>query len=86
MDIYLEEPGTDVNDALPRFVALSTQLDTGFVPAIGGMRELTLTRFFGKDLISVPIMLDLSVDTVVHIGIFDTVDPLVLEVVVYDVQ
>jgi hypothetical protein len=86
VDIYIEEPGTDVNVALPRFIGLATQLDTGFVPAIGGIRELTLTEFFGKDPISVPIMLDLSVDTVVHIGIFDTVDPLVLEVVVYDVQ
>jgi hypothetical protein len=86
VDIYLEDPGTDVNDALPRFIGLSTQLDTGFVLAIDGMRELTLTGFFGKEPIAVPITLDLSAGTVVHIGIFDTVDPLVLEVVVYDVQ
>jgi hypothetical protein len=85
VDVYLEDPGTDINDALPRFLGLSTQLDTGFVPAIGGIRELTLTSFFSKDPISVPINLDLNVDTVVSIGIFDTVDPLVLEVVVYDV-
>jgi hypothetical protein len=86
VDVYLEDPGTDINEALPRFIGLSTQLDTGFVPAIDGMRELTLTGFFGKDPIAVPIMLDLSAGSVVHIGIFDTVDPLVLEVVVYDVQ
>ena len=60
--------------------------DTGFSPAIDGMRELTVTGFFGKEPIAVPITLDLSAGTVVHIGIFDTVDPLVLEVVVYDVQ
>jgi hypothetical protein len=85
VDIYLEDPGTDINDALPRFLGLNTQLDTGFVPAIGGLRELTLTTFFSKEPISVPIILDLSVYTVVSIGIFDTVDPLVLEAVVYDV-
>ncbi len=85
VDIYLEDPGTDINDVLPRFLTLATQLDTGFVPAIDGIRELTLTSFFSKDPIAVPIILDLSVDSVVSIGIFDTVDPLVLEVVVYDV-
>ena len=61
-------------------------LTTPFVPAIGGVREMTLTGFFSKDPISVPILLDLNVDSVVSIGIFDTVDPLVVEVVVYDVQ
>jgi hypothetical protein len=85
VDVYLEEPGTDINDALPRFFTLSTQLDTGFVPAIDGLRELTVTNLFSKDAIAEPILLDLSAGQVVSIGIFDTVDPLVLEVIVYDV-
>lgn len=86
VDIYLEEPGTDISEVLPRFIGLTTQLDTGFVPAIDGSRELTVTTFFGDEVIATPILLDLSADEVVSIGIFDTVDPLVLEVIVYDVQ
>jgi len=86
VDIYIDEPGTDINDVPPRFTALSTQQDTGFVPAIDGIRQLTVTNFFSKDPISAPIMLDLSVGDVVSIGIFDTVDPLVVEAFVYDDQ
>jgi len=86
VDVYIEEPGTDINDAQPRFFALSTQLDTGFVPAIDGIRELTITDVFSKDAISVPITLDLSAGDVISIGIFDTVDPLVIEAFVYDAQ
>ncbi len=86
VDIYLEDPGTDISEILPRFIGLSTQLDTGFVPAIDGLRELTVTTFFGDEVIATPLLLDLSANEVVSIGIFDTVDPLVLEVIVYDVQ
>jgi len=86
VDIYIDDPGIDINDTLPRFLGLPTQLDTGFSPVIDGMRELTLTEFFAKEPIAVPLMLDLNAGSVYSIGIFDTVDPLVLEVVVYDVQ
>lgn len=86
VDIYLEDPGTDISEVLPRFIGLPTQLDTGFVPVIDGLRELTLTTFFGDEAIATPILLDLSANEVISIGIFDTVDPLILEVIVYDVQ
>ena len=71
---------------LPRFLGLTTQMDTGFVPAMDGMRELTVTNVFTKDVISAPLLLDLSAEEVVSIGIFDTVDPAVVEAIVYDIQ
>ena len=86
VDVYIEEPGTDINDVLPRFLGLTTQMDTGFVPAMDGMRELTVTNVFTKDVISAPLLLDLSAEEVVSIGIFDTVDPAVVEAIVYDIQ
>jgi hypothetical protein len=84
VDVYIEEPGTDITDIPPRFFGLSTQMDTGFVPAIDGMRELTVTNALTKDIIAAPLLLDLSTGEVVSIGLFDTVDPLVLEALVYD--
>jgi len=86
VDVYITDPGTDINDVLPRFVGLPTQLDTTFVPVIDGMRELTVTEFLMKDPIATPITIDLSNGDVVSIGIFDTVDPLLLDAFVYDVQ
>ncbi len=85
INVYLLEPGTEITaETVPRFVALPSQLDTGYFGASEGMFELTITDFGDIVPIAPSVMLDLSIGNVVDIAILDTVDPEMFEVDVFD--
>ena len=87
LDIYLEEPGTPIDDVIfPRFRGLPSGLDTGFSDAARGMQELTVTLFGEKTPIATPLTLDLANGDIFDIVIVDTVDPTMVEAVVFDSQ
>ncbi len=87
LDIYMLEPGTSPDDAiLPLFGGLPTLLNTGFGPAPEGMREITATLQGEKTPVSSPVLVDLAAGNSADIIIVDTVDPAVVELVVFDLQ
>ena len=87
LDIYMVEPGTPVDDViLPRFRGLPSLLDTGFADSPQGMQEITVTLFDDKTPIATPVILDLANGDIFDIVIVDTVDPAIVEVVVFDSQ
>ena len=85
LDVYILEPGTPIDeDVLALIRALPSAVDTGFVELPGGMRELTVTLFGEKTPISAPVILDLANGDVFDVAIVDTVDPNMVEIVVFD--
>jgi hypothetical protein len=87
LDIYIEEPGTSLEDViLPEFRGLPSLLSTGFVNAPPGVQEITVTLFADKTPITTPVILDLANLDVVDIAIVDTVDPALVEVLIFDRQ
>ena len=87
VNAYLLEAGTPIDDViLPTFGALPSRFDTGFFAADEGLQELTLTLFGDTTPITTPLILDLANGNTVDIVIVDTVDPTVLELVLFDSQ
>ena len=85
--VYLFEAGTPIDEVLlPTFTAMLSLFDTGFIGTSAGMQELTITAFGDPTPIATPVVLDLANGDVVDIVIVDTVDPEMLEIVVFDGQ
>ena len=87
VNVYLLEPGTPIEDTtLPAFAGFPARFDTGFFGAQEGLQEITLTLVGEITPIATPLILDLANGDIVDIVIVDTVDPTMLEVVVFDSQ
>lgn len=87
LDIYMVEPGTPIDDVIfPLFRGLPSLLDTGFTNSAQGMLELTVTLFGEKTPIATPLLLDLANGDVFDIVIVDSVDPAIVETLVFDAQ
>lgn len=87
LDVYVLDPGKPIDEAIvPRFPALPPLISTGFQGAVAGTRELTVTLRGEKTAIAAPVVLDLANGDRVDMVIVDTVDPAVVELVVFDFQ
>ena len=87
LDIYMLEPGTPIDDVIvPQIRGIPPLRDTGFSDSAVGMLEFTITLFTEKTPIATPLILDLSNGDIVDIVIVDTVDPTMVEMVVFDSQ
>jgi len=87
LDIYMLPPGTPIDDEVAaRIRGIPPLLDTGFSDSTAGMLELTVTLFDEKTPIATPVILDLSNGDIIDIVIVDTVDPGMVEMVVFDSQ
>ena len=85
VNIYMLEPGTPIEETtLPAFSGFPARFDTGFFGAQVGLQEFTLTLVGETTPIATPLILDLANGDIVDIVIVDTVDPTMLEVVVFD--
>jgi hypothetical protein len=87
LDIYVREPGTPIEDVIfADFRGLPSLLNTGFVSVPSGMQEITVTLFDDKTPIAPPLILDFANGDIFDIVIVDTVDPTMVEIVVFDRQ
>jgi hypothetical protein len=87
LDIYILEPGTPIDDdAFALIRSIPTGIDTGFADLPVGMRELTATLAGESTPISAPLVLDLANGDVFDIVVVDTVDPNVVELVLFESQ
>lgn len=85
VDIYLADPGTPIDDQLlGRFLGLPTLATTNFQAVDEGMHELTITLRGEKTPISAPIVIDVANGDRVDMIIVDTVDPAVVDLVVWE--
>ena len=85
LTVYLLEPGTEITDTtFPLTPGLRSEFDTGFLGIDPGMHELTVTEFGSLVPIAAPIILDLREFDVADVAIIDTVDPAILESVIFD--
>ncbi len=85
LDVYVAEPGTPIDDViLPRFPLLLTASTSNFQSVSAGTQELTVTLRGEKTPIAAPVVLDLANGDVVDLVIVDTVDPAVVELLVFD--
>ena len=87
LDVYMLVPGTPLDDiVIPQVIGIPSLLNTGFTAVSDGIHELTVTLSGEKTPISTPLMIDLSVGDVYDIAIFDTVDPGLVELAIFDAQ
>ena len=87
LDVYMLTPGTVIDENVaPRFQGFGQLLETGFTSSTAGMLELTLTLFGEKTPVATPLILDLANGDSVDIVIVDTVDPAMVEMIVFDRQ
>ena len=87
VDIYMLDPGTPIDDdATPTIVGFPSLANTGFTATRSGMLELTLTMVGQKTPVAAPVILDLVNGDNVDLVILDTVDPAILELLVFDSQ
>jgi hypothetical protein len=85
IDIYVLEPGTPIDDAVvPTVINATSAYDTGFVPLLPGMRELTVTANGEKTPIATPLVIDTAAGDIFDIMILDTADPAVLDMQIFD--
>jgi hypothetical protein len=81
------EPGTPIEDALaPVFAGLPPLFNTGFGGVPEGMRELTITLQGETTPISAPVIVDLAAGDIADMVVVDTVDPALVQLVVFDLQ
>lgn len=87
IDVYFLEPGTPIEDAIiPLYQGLPPLFSSGFGRVAEGARELTITLRGETTPISVPVIIDLAIGQSADAVIVDTVDPAVVELVVFDLQ
>jgi hypothetical protein len=87
LDIYILEPGTPIDDdAFALVRSLPTSVDTGFSELPDGMREITATLPGETTPVSESIVLDLANGDVLDIVVVDTVDPNMVELLLFDSQ
>ncbi len=87
IDVYSLEPGTPIEDAIiPLYQALPPLFSSGFGRVPEGARELTITLRGETTPISAPVIIDLASGQSADAVIVDTVDPAVVELVVFDLQ
>lgn len=85
LDIYILQPGTDIDDAIiPVIPGLPSLTTTGFSAVSSGMLELTITLPGEKTAIAPPVILDLANGDTVDTVIVDTVNPGMVELVIVD--
>ena len=85
LDIYILEPGTPIDDdAIALIRGLPPAVDTGFNVFSEGLFELTVTLADETTPISTPVTLDLATEDVIDVIVVDTVDPTLVELLVFD--
>lgn len=85
LDIYVEDPGTPIDDeSLPRFIGVPALASTGYQSVTGGVQELTITLRAEKTPIAAPVIIDVANGDRVDMVIVDTVDPAAVELVVFE--
>jgi len=87
LDIYVLPPGTPIEDPIiPVIRGIPSFVDTGFTATSVGMLELTITLLGEKTAIAPPVILDLADGDTVDTVIVDTVNPGMLELLIFDFQ
>lgn len=84
VDLYVKPAGTDINDELPTIIGLPYLFNSGYNGLAADSYEMTLTMQGTKDIVAGPLPLDLALGDVVEIAIVDTVDPAMLDLIIYD--
>ena len=85
VDVYDIPTGTAPEDAvLPRFFNLQSGSSTNFSFAFLESRDLVVTLAGETEPITAPLTIDLAPGRIIEIMIVDTVDPAVVELVIFD--
>jgi len=85
--VYVLDSGTSIDDVIiPTLPLFPAGIDSGFFGTAEGPQEITITAIGDSTPIAPPIELDLTNGDIVDIVILDTVDPDVLELVIFDRQ
>ncbi len=84
LDVYMLAPGTPIDDLVfPQLFGIPPLANSGFAASTAGMLEITVTVTGEKTPISAPVILNLSDGDVIDIAIYDTVDPGMVELIVF---
>lgn len=83
-DLYLLQAGAPIGDIAPPFPGIATLESTGYLQLAAGNYELTATVAGEKTIVAGPLAVDLVNGDVVEIAVIDTVDPNLLDLVIYD--
>jgi hypothetical protein len=87
VNLYVLDPGTPIDEVLiPTVPLLRALSDTGFFGIPDGPQEMTITAIGESAPIAPPIEVDVAAGDILDIIILDTVDPNVLEILVFDRQ
>jgi hypothetical protein len=87
LDIYFLEPGTPIDDDSPALIrGIPPGVPTEFIEVLEGMREITVTLAGETTPISAPLTLDIDAGDVFDLAIVDTVDPNLVELLIFDSQ
>jgi hypothetical protein len=84
VDAYLLAPGTDLGDASPGLSRLAAATTSAYLNLNPGNYELTVTDAGTKTALAGPLTINLTSGSIKEIAIVDTVDPNLLNIVVYE--
>lgn len=84
VDLYLLQAGTAISEADSTHPDFDNLVSTGYLQLAAGSYELTVTTAGEKTVVAGPLALDLVSGSVVELAMIDTVDPNLLDIVVYD--
>jgi hypothetical protein len=82
-DLYLVEAGTSIDDTIAFRRGLPSQAVIPTFEVAPGSYDVYITEFLETEILAGPYPLDMALGDVFDMVVFDTVDPVVLDIVVY---
>jgi len=82
-DLYLVEAGTSIEDKIAFRRGLPSQAVYATFEVTPGSYDVYITEFLETEILAGPYPLDMAFGDVIDMVVFDTVDPAVLDIVVY---
>ena len=83
LNIYAVEPDTTIEGKIPFFAGLATAAENSSAGLPPGSYDLYVTQFGETEILAGPERIDVVFGDVVDMVIFDTVDPALLEIVLF---
>ncbi len=84
-DLYLIDADAVLDEQLPFFPAALSNAANPALPVVPGSYDLYVTPFQEKEVLAGPFRLDVADGDVVDMVVFDTIDPAVMDIVVYPI-
>ena len=83
IDIYIREPGTDIEGVLPNAFNIVFGFNS-VIQQLDGDYEVTITANGSTTPLATPVPLSLSTNQVVELVVLDAVDPNAVDVLIFD--